>query len=138
VKAVYRGHRVFCSSVKRLSQQIALARQKNSLDILFRKILAARLWILDHWGVVSMKSEIAEEVFDLLDRRRHSSALILTSNRDVSEWGSVFPDPVLAGAAIDRLFDRATVVTFTGQSYRLKGKIVASSSAEIANCTNLE
>jgi len=122
VKAVYRGHRVFCSSVKRLSQQIALARQKNSLDILFRKILAARLWILDDWGVVSMKPEIAEEVFDLLDRRRHSSALILTSNRDVSEWGSVFPDPVLAGAAIDRLFDRATVVTFTGQSYRLKGK----------------
>jgi DNA replication protein DnaC len=114
VKAVYRGHRVFCSSVKRLSQQIALARQKNSLDILFRKILAARLWILDDWGVVSMKPEIAEEVFDLLDRRRHSSALILTSNRDVSEWGSVFPDPVLAGAAIDRLFDRATVVTFTG------------------------
>ncbi len=85
-----------------------------------------------------MKPEIAEEVFDLLDRRRHSSALILTSNRDVSEWGSVFPDPVLAGAAIDRLFDRATVVTFTGQSYRLKGKIVAPSSAEIANFTNLE
>jgi DNA replication protein DnaC len=138
VKAVYRGHRVFCSSVKRLSQQIALARQKNSLDILFRKILAARLWILDDWGVVSMKPEIAEEVFDLLDRRRHSSALILTSNRDVSEWGSVFPDPVLAGAAIDRLFDRPTVVTFTGESYRLKGKIVAPSSAEIATLTNLE
>jgi len=138
VKAVYRGHRVFCSSVKRLSQQIALARQKNSLDILFRKILAARLWILDDWGVVSMKSEIAEEVFDLLDRRRHSSALILTSNRDVSEWGSVFPDPVLAGAAIDRLFDRATVVTFTGQSYRLKGKIVAPMSAEIRTFNNLE
>ena len=138
VKAVYRGHRVFCSSVKRLSQQIALARQKNSLDILFRKILAARLWILDDWGVVSMKPEIAEEVFDLLDRRRHSSALILTSNRDVSEWGSVFPDPVLAGAAIDRLFDRATVVPFKGPSYRLKGKIVAPMSAEIQNFNNLE
>ena len=138
VKAVYRGHRVFCSSVKRLSQQIALARQKNSLDILFRKILAARLWILDDWGVVSMKPEIAEEVFDLLDRRRHSSALILTSNRDVSEWGSVFPDPVLAGAAIDRLFDRATVDPFKGPSYRLKGKIAAPVSAEIAKFTNLE
>lgn len=69
-----------------------------------------------------MKSEVAEEVYDLLDRRRHSSALILTSNRKVEEWGSVFADPVLAGAAIDRLFDRATIVTFLGDSYRLKGK----------------
>lgn len=123
IRAVHRGHRVFCSSVKRLSQQIALASARNSLDTLFKKILSARLWILDDWGVVSMKSEVAEEVFDLLDRRRHSSALILTSNRDVTEWGSVFPDPVLAGAAIDRLFDSPHIVTFTGDSYRLKGKI---------------
>jgi len=123
VRAVHRGHRVFCSSVKRLSQQIATARARNSLDMLFKKILSSRLWILDDWGVVSMKSEIAEEVFDLLDRRRHSSALILTSNRDVDEWGAVFPDPVLAGAAIDRLFDRATTLTFLGKSYRLSRKI---------------
>lgn len=123
VRAVHRGHRVFCTSVKRLSQQILLARAKNSLDVLFKRILSAELWILDDWGVVSMPAEVAEEVFDLLDRRRHSSALLLTSNRDVSEWGAVFPDPVLAGAAIDRLFDRPHIVTFTGDSYRLKGKI---------------
>jgi DNA replication protein DnaC len=123
LKAVHRGHRVFCTSVKRLAQQIAVARAQNSLNILFKRMLSARLWILDDWGVVSMKSEVAEEVFDLLDRRRHSSALILTSNRDVTEWGSVFPDPVLAGAAIDRLFDAPTVVTFSGDSYRMKGKI---------------
>ena len=136
VRAVYHGHRVFCSSVKRLSQQIASARARNALDGLFKKILSARLWILDDWGVVSMKSEIAEEVFDLLDRRRHSSALILTSNRDVDEWGSVFPDPVLAGAAIDRLFDHATPVIFTGKSYRLKGKILLNES--LKNAKNIK
>jgi DNA replication protein DnaC len=128
LRAVHKGYRVFCTSVKRLSAQIALARSNNSLDVLFKKILSAKLWILDDWGVVSMKSEIAEEVFDLLDRRRFSSALILTSNRDVDEWGSVFPDPVLAGAAIDRIFDRPHLVTFLGKSYRLGGKIVISDS----------
>ncbi len=130
LRAVHKGYRVFCSSVKRLSAQIAHARSKNALDVLFKKILSAKLWILDDWGVVSMKSEIAEEVFDLLDRRRFSSALILTSNRDVDEWGSVFPDPVLAGAAIDRLFDRPHVVKFLGKSYRLGGKIHVSDSLE--------
>jgi DNA replication protein DnaC len=138
VRAVHKGHRVFCSSVKRLSQQIAHARARDSLDSLFKKILSARLWILDDWGVVSMRSEIAEEVFDLLDRRRHSSALILTSNRDVTEWGTVFPDPVLAGAAIDRLFDRANLVAFTGNSYRLKGKIYSRQPAKLEKITGGE
>jgi len=132
VRAVHRGYKVYCSSVKRLSAQITLARSRNTLDVLFKRVLSARLWILDDWGVVSMKSEVAEEVFDLLDRRRHSSALILTSNRDVDEWGSVFPDPILAGAAIDRLFDRANIITFIGESYRLKGKINLKNLPEIS------
>ena len=70
-----------------------------------------------------MSREIAEEVFDLLDRRKHSCAMILTSNRDIDEWPQVFPDPVLANATIDRIFDRADISLFKGKSYRLKGKI---------------
>lgn len=123
VRAATRGYRVACTSVKRLGQRIVLARQRGELDRLFSKLLVADLWILDDWGVVSMSREIAEEVFDLLDRRKHSSAMILTSNRDVCEWGQVFPDPVLATAAIDRLFEQAEILCFNGKSYRLKGRI---------------
>ncbi len=71
-----------------------------------------------------MSREIAEEVFDLLDRRKYSSAMILTSNRDIDEWPQVFQDPVLANATIDRIFDRADISIFKGKSYRLKGKII--------------
>lgn len=71
-----------------------------------------------------MPREIAEEIFDLLDRRKFSSAMILTSNRDIDEWNQVFPDPVLANATIDRIFDRADISLFKGKSYRLKGKIM--------------
>lgn len=70
-----------------------------------------------------MSREVAEELFDLLDRRKHSSAMILTSNRDIDEWPQVFPDPVIANATIDRIFDRADIFIFKGMSYRLKGKI---------------
>jgi DNA replication protein DnaC len=123
VLAANKGCRVYCSSLKRLAKDILQARLKNNLDALFKKILSARLWIFDDWGVTTMSREIAEEVFDLLDRRRYSSAMILTSNRDVDEWPQVFPDPVLANATIDRIFDRADICIFKGKSYRLKGKI---------------
>lgn len=123
ILAAQRGHGVYWASAKKLSNQILFHRNRNTLDLFFKKVLSAKLWIIDDWGVVSMPREIAEEIFDLLDRRKHQSAMILTSNRDVSEWGEVFPDPVIANATIDRIFDRPKVVLFKGQSYRLKGRI---------------
>jgi len=123
VLAAKAGHRVFWTSAKRFSQQILVAKSKNTLDLLFKKILSAQLWIIDDWGVVNMSRDIAEEIFDLLDRRKHGSAMILTSNRDINEWSEVFPDPVIANATIDRIFDRAKIVLFKGESYRLKGRI---------------
>jgi DNA replication protein DnaC len=121
--AAKEGHRVFCASTKKLIQLIEIAKIKNTLDALFKRMLSSKLWIIDDWGVVSMKRETAEEVFDLFDRRKYSSAMLLTSNRDVEEWGGVFPEPVLANATIDRMFDRAEIVVFQGKSYRLKGRI---------------
>lgn len=123
VLAAQRGHSVYWASAKKLSNQIMIHRQRNTLDVFFKKVLSAKLWIIDDWGVITMGREVAEEVFDLLDRRKHQAAMILTSNRDVSEWGEVFPDPVIANATVDRIFDRAKVVLFKGQSYRLKGRI---------------
>ena len=124
VLAAHQGHRVYWTSVKRLAMKIQVAKERGSLDKLFKQILTSKLWVLDDWGVTSMSREIAEEVFDLLDRRKHSCALLLTSNRAVEEWPRVFPDPIIANAAIDRLFERAEVVFFKGDSYRLKGRIM--------------
>src|SRR4051794_28641158 len=106
VLAVHKGLRVYCTSAKRLAQEIMLGKSRSNLDTLFKRLLSAQLWLIDDWGVVSMNREVAEEVFDLMDRRKHSSAMILTSNRDVSEWAEVFPDPIIANATVDRIFDR--------------------------------
>ncbi len=78
-----------------------------------------------------MNRDVAEEVFDLMDRRKHSSAMILTSNRDVNEWAEVFPDPIIANATVDRIFDRAKIVLCKGQSYRLKGRIQLKDAKQV-------
>lgn len=127
LKAAQQGIKVYSASVKRLTQEIQVARAKQTLDAWYRKVLGCGLWVIDDWGVVSMSREVAEEVFDLLDRRKLSSAMLLTSNRDVREWGEVFPDPVLANAAIDRMFEAAEIVVFEGRSYRLKDRITLPS-----------
>ena len=124
MQAARYGHKVYCTSVKRLTKKILAAKKENTLDSLFKKILTSKLWILDDWGVVSMNRDVSEEIFDLFDRRKHNSAMVLTSNRDVDEWPQVFSDPVLANAAIDRMFEAANICIFEGESYRMKGRIL--------------
>ena len=121
--AAQAGHSVFCTSVKRLGTKIRKARENNKLDVLFKQILTSKLWILDDWGVVTMPRDVSEEIFDLFDRRKHNSAMILTSNRDVEEWPQVFTDPILASAAIDRMVENAHICIFEGPSHRMKGRI---------------
>lgn len=123
VRAATQGYRVYCASIKKLIHEITVAKLRNTLDGLFKRMLSSQLWLIDDWGVVSMSREVAEEVFDLFDRRKCSSAMVLTSNRAIEEWGAVFADPVLANATVDRIFDRAEIVEFQGKSYRLKGRI---------------
>jgi DNA replication protein DnaC len=120
--SIHRGHTVYWSSLKKLAEDIRKAKERNDLSKLFKKILSSHLWILDDWGVVSLARDISEEVFDLLDRRKYNTAMILTSNRDINEWPEVFIDPVLASAAIDRIFDRANITIFSGKSYRAEGQ----------------
>jgi DNA replication protein DnaC len=130
MRAAQLGHTVYCTSVKRLGAKIRIAKEKNTLDILFKQILTSKLWLLDDWGVVTMPRDVSEEIFDLFDRRKHNSAMILTSNRDVEEWPQFFSDPILAGAAIDRMFEKAHISIFQGKSYRMKGRIIL---AEVDN-----
>jgi hypothetical protein len=46
--------------------------------------------------------------------------MLVTSNRAVGEWGTVFGDPVVTTAILDRLLHHSHVLTIRGNSYRLR------------------
>ena len=59
--------------------------------------------------------------------------MLVTSNRAVGEWGSVFGDPVVATAILDRLTHHVSILAMNGDSYRLKqsaGRRRACTAAE--------
>jgi hypothetical protein len=48
--------------------------------------------------------------------------MLIASNRSVAEWGTVFADPVVATAILDRLLQHGHVLSVRGDSYRLRAK----------------
>jgi DNA replication protein DnaC len=69
---------------------------------------------------LSERSVVA--VLQIATRRYETGAILIRSNPSVAEWGTVFADPVVATAILDRLLHHSHVLTIRGDSYRLRAK----------------
>ena len=78
--------------------------------------------ILDEMGYFPIDKRPAQFFFQLVSQRYLKGSIILTSNKSYGEWGSIFSDPVLAAAILDRLLHTSTTINIRGQSYRLREK----------------
>src|ERR1700743_3027592 len=76
----------------------------------------------DEPGFLPLEPNAAHVFFQLVSRRYERGAMLVTSNRSVGEWGTVFGDPVVATAILDRLLHHSHVLTIRGDSYRLREK----------------
>ena len=61
-----------------------------------------KLLVVDELGYMPLESDAAHLLFQLVSRRYERGAMLITSNRAVSEWGGVFGDTVLATAIPER------------------------------------
>ena len=73
-------------------------------------------------GYRTLEPADANRFFQLINRRYTRSAMIITSNKRVSEWATLLGDEILAAAILDRLLHDAEVLTINGPSYRLRGR----------------
>lgn len=71
-------------------------------------------------GSLQFDPNAAHLFFQLGSRRYERGAMLITFNRSVGEWGTVFGDPVVATAILDRLLHHSHVTTIRGDSYRLR------------------
>ncbi len=84
--------------------------------------VATEIAVIDELGYLPFEANAAHLFFQLVSRRYEKGSILITSNRSVGEWGSVFGDPVVATAILDRLLHHSTVITIRGDSYRLREK----------------
>lgn len=57
--------------------------------------------------------------------REERASIALASNLPFSEWGSVFPDPRLVAAIVDRITFNAHILETGTESYRLRSSKTA-------------
>jgi DNA replication protein DnaC len=76
--------------------------------------------IIDEVGYCKLNRQETLLFFQLVDRigLKETGSIVLTSNKDLSQWPEVFDEDDALECAIDRLWDKAICMTFSGQSHR--------------------
>jgi DNA replication protein DnaC len=113
------GYNVLFIKASRLLSDLGGGRADDSWEKRLQHYLKPQLLILDDFAMKEFTKTQAEDLYELIDRRHHSSSLIVTANRIPKDWYPLFPNPVIAESALDRLVSCAHVITLTGKSYRL-------------------
>jgi len=94
----------------------------NELHKIMKMLLKADLLILDDFAFKKIDQQSAELFYSIVDTRYGSKSILLTSNRAINDWGTIFPDPIMANAILDRLAHNAHQITIKGESYRKRMK----------------
>lgn len=120
--AIQAGFGAYFMTAHDLVHDLGRAYREGRLDRRMRVYLAPRVLIIDEMGYLPLDELGATIFFQLVSARYERGSIILTSNKSFGDWGSIFGDPIIATAILDRLLHHSTTINIRGESYRLKDR----------------
>lgn len=119
-KACRNGYEVRFFRVADLVELLEKSWKVGQFQQLRNKFNKVDMIILDEMGYVPFSNEGAELLFQLISDWYERRSLVITSNLEFSQWNRIFVDSRLTAALVDRVIHHAHILSFTGDSYRLK------------------
>jgi hypothetical protein len=98
-----------------LVNELAEAADQRQLSRVVGRYGRLDLLLLDELGYVQLDLRGAELLFQIITEREERASIAIGTNLPFSEWGTVFPDPRLVAAIVDRITFNAHIIE-TGTS----------------------
>lgn len=114
------GRRVRYATTAQLVNELVEAADDRALSRVVSKYGRLDLLCLDELGYVHIDPRGAELLFQVITEREERASVAIATNLPFSEWGTVFPDPRLVAAIVDRVTFNAHILETGTQSYRLR------------------
>jgi DNA replication protein DnaC len=112
------GYDVLFTKAVKLFRFLLAGRADHSWEKRMKKYLAPDLLIIDDFGLSALNPLQTEDFYEIVTERHLKSSIVITSNRPPQDWIPLFPDPVMANSALDRLAHHAHHIIMEEDSYR--------------------
>jgi DNA replication protein DnaC len=120
VAACRQKRRVRFTTAAALVNELVEAKQNNQVRRLMARWQRYDLIAVDEVGYVPLADIGAEFLFQVISERAERAAIVVTTNLPFSEWTTVFPNPRLCKALLDRITDRAHIIETGTESFRFR------------------
>lgn len=120
--AIRRGFSVQCESADKLFHRLKGSRLDGTHAAELRRLIVVDLLIIDDFALRAMDAMETADMYELVTARHRTASIVLTSNRDPSEWLPLLADPLLAQALVDRFANNAYDLVIEGETYRKNQK----------------
>jgi DNA replication protein DnaC len=120
VAACRQKRRARFTTAAALVNELVEAKQNNQVRRLMARWQRYELIALDEVGYVPLADIGAEFLFQVISERAERAAIVVTTNLPFSEWTTVFPNPRLCKALLDRITDRAHIIETGTESFRFR------------------
>ena len=116
------GYDVLYTKAAKMFRYINGGRADNSWENRIKRHTSEDLLIIDDFGLKPMTPLQSDDLYEVINERYMKRSIIFTSNRGIEDWQGLFPDPIIANSAMDRIAHNAHQIVMTGESYRNKGR----------------
>jgi len=117
------GYEVLYTKAAKMFRYLNGGRADNSWDRRIRGYTIADLLIIDDFGLKPLTPVQSDDFYEVINERYMKKSVIFTGNRSIEDWQGLFPDPIIANSAMDRIAHNSHQIVMTGESYRNKGRV---------------
>ena len=119
-KAIQAGYKVMFTTALGLVETLEMAEIKGELKKRLNQISKYDLVIIDELGYLPMSKQSNHNLFQLINTLYEYRSIILTTNKEFTQWGEFFIDENIAVPIVDRLIHHSKIYMLGGESYRLR------------------
>jgi DNA replication protein DnaC len=123
LKAIDAGYKVSFNTALSLIETLEVAELKGELKKKINQLLKFDVLIIDELGYLPMNKQGMHNLFQLINALYEYRSIILTTNKDFTNWGEFFFDDNVAVPIVDRIIHHSHIFMLGGESYRLKAKL---------------